>query len=143
MTKTTLLLALLCLGGCHLIDQRDFDARAGRAPVLPVAPVQVAKGPQPLLRVGYDTPDPDYAPALRDAVQRALAVKPDVLFSVQTLVPLAATPDAQAALQLAAAATGREIAEAIVTDGADEGQIEQAVRGDPGVHAKEVRIFVH
>ena len=143
MIRTMLLAALLCLGGCHLLDQRDFDARAGMAPVSPAVPVRVAKGPQPLLRVRYDTPDPDYAPALRDAVQRAIAVKPDVLFSVQTLVPLAATPDAQAASQLAAAATGREIAEAIVTDGADEGQIEQAVRGDPGVQAKEVRIFVH
>jgi hypothetical protein len=137
------LLFVLLLPGCHLLDERDFDAKAGTKPVPPAGPVVVAKGPRPLLRIGYDTPDPDYAPALRAAVQRAMALKSDVLFTVQTLVPVAATPQGQAEAQLAAAATGREIAEAMVTDGADQGQIELAVRGDGALQAKEVRIFVH
>ncbi len=134
----------LALGGCHLVDQRDFDERAGRAPVLPVAKAApVAAAPGALLRIGYDTPDPVYAPALADAVRRAITLKPGVLFTVQTLVPLAATPDAQAAALSDAARTGREVAEAMVVDGADQGQIEMAVRGDPGLRFKEVRIFVH
>ena len=133
----------LTLAGCHLVDQRDFDPKAGRPPALPVAPAQPSSGPKPLLRIGYENTDPDYAPALAAAVKRALTLKPDVLFTVQTLVPLEPTPDAQAASQLAAAATGREIAEAIVADGADQGQIEMTVKADPGVHVKEVRIFVH
>ena len=141
------LLAPLCtlaVAACHLVDQRDFDARAGRKPAGPVA--VAAAGPQApgaLLRIGYETPEPVYAPALADAVQRAITVKPGVLFTVQTLVPLAATPDAQAAALSDAARTGREVAEAMVVDGADNGQIEMAVRGDPGVRYKEVRIFVH
>jgi hypothetical protein len=136
-------LAILMLSGCHLVDQRDFDRRAGAKPEPPAAPAVVVKGPKPLLLIDYRTPDPDYAPALQAAVQRALALKPGVLFSVQMLVPPAPTPDAQAAAQLAATATGREIAEAIVTDGADPGQVELAVRGDPGVTAKQARIYVH
>ena len=135
---------VLSLSACHLVDQRDFDPRAGQPPVLPVAKAApVALGPSALLRIGYDTPDPVYAPALAASVQRAITLKPGVLFTVQTLVPLAATPDAQAAALREAARTGREVAEAMVVDGAEQGQIEMAVRGDPGVTFKEVRIFVH
>jgi hypothetical protein len=136
-------LPLAALAGCHLVDQRDFDRRAGRPPVLQAAPPVAFTGPQPLLRIAYDAPDPDYSQALSAAVKRAMAVKPGVLFTVQTLVPLSATPDAQAIAQSAAAATGREIAEAIVADGADAGQVELAVKGEVGLKAKEVRVFVH
>lgn len=134
---------VVLLSGCHLVDQRDFDANAGRPPKLPPAPVITLSGPAPLLTISYATPDPAYAVPLADAVHRALAVKPGVLFTVQTIVPLQPTPDAQARSQAAAAATGREIAEAIIADGADQGQIELAVRADAGVRAKQVRIFVH
>jgi hypothetical protein len=138
-----LLAAGLAVTGCHLVDQRDFDAKAGYPPVLPAVAARPVAGPQALLRISYDTPDPEYAPALSAAVRRALAVKPDVLFTVQTLVPLSPTPDAQAAALTAAAGTGREIADAIVANGADQGQIEMAVKADAAVHDKEVRVFVH
>ncbi len=132
------------IGACHLVDQRDFDARAGRPPALPIAAAAPApSGPGALLRIGYETPDPVYAPALADAVHRAVTLKPGVLFTVQTLVPLAGGPDAQAAALSDAAKTGREVAEAMVVDGAEQGQIEMAVRGDASVRYKEVRIFVH
>jgi hypothetical protein len=133
---------LLSLSGCHLIDERDFNANAEKPPKLPAPPPPPA-GPGALLTLNYADGDPDYATKLAQSVQRALAVKPGVLFTVQTLVPPAATPDAQAASLTEAAGTGREIAEAIAADGADEGQIELAVRADPSVHAKQVRVFVH
>jgi hypothetical protein len=136
-------LATAVLAGCHLVDQRDFDRRAGRPPVVQAPPPLALSGPTPLLRIAYDTPDPDYSQALSAAVKRAMAVKPDVLFTVQTLVPLSGTPDAQAMAQSAAAGTGREIAEAIVADGADAGQVELAVKGEAGLTHKEVRVFVH
>ena len=137
------LAGLLMLSGCHLVDQRDFDPHAGAKPVPPPGKFVAVKGPEPLLRITYDNPDPDYARPLAAAVQRALAVKPDVLFTVQTVVPAGGLPDAQAEAQRAAAATGREIAEAMTADGADQGQIELAVKGDAGLKTKEVRIFVH
>jgi hypothetical protein len=146
MTKpafSALFAGLLLLTGCHLVDQRDFDRHAGTKPQPPPGKAVAARGPEPLLHIVYDNPDPDYARPLAAAVQRAMAVKPDVLFTVQTLVPLAGTPDEQAQVQIAAAAAGREIAEAMVADGADQGQIEMAVKGDAGVKTKEVRIFVH
>jgi hypothetical protein len=142
-SRFAVLAAVLALAACHLVDQRDFDDKAGRPPVLAKAPAGPSLGPQALLRIAYDNPDPEYAPALAAAVRRALTLKPGVLFTVQTLVPSTATPDAQAALLAAAAATGREIAEAIVTDGADQGQVELAVKADSAVKTKEVRIYVH
>ena len=135
-------LAALSLGACHLVDQRDFNPNAGKPPVPPPAKAAPA-GPGALLTLNYAGGEPDYASALAQAVTRAMAVKPDVLFTVQTLVPLAATPDAQAAALREATQTGREIGEAIVTDGADQGQVELTVRTDPSLHAKEVRIYVH
>jgi hypothetical protein len=135
---------LVLLAACHLVDQRDFDPNAGRKPVPPAAkPGKSVPGPAPLITITYTTPEPDYSAGLADAVKRALAVKPNVLFSVQTLVPLAATPGGQAASLQTGAAAGREIGDAIVADGADQGQIELTVRGDPSVHSQEVRVFVH
>ena len=139
----TLTAALLTLASCHLVDQRDFNPNAGKKPVPKAGPVLPFAGPKPLVTIDYTTPDPDYAAELSVAVKRALAVKPNVLFSVNVLVPLAATPEAQAAALQEAAATGREIGEAIVANGADEGQVELTVRGDPAVKVREVRVFVH
>jgi hypothetical protein len=142
-----LALVTLCfLGGalaaCHLIDQRDFDPHAGEKPKPPAAK-PLPPGPGALLTIKYGAGEPAYAEALRQAVQRALTLKSSVMFTVQTLVPAANSPDAQVQALQDASATGREIAEAIVADGADSSQVEQTVRADGSVHGKEVRVFVH
>ena len=135
---------LVLLASCHLVDQRDFNANAGRRPMPPPGkPMKAIAGPAPLVTIAYTTPEPDYAAELEVAVKRALAVKSNVLFTVQTMVPLAATPAEQATALQTAAAAGREIGDAIIADGADQGQIELTVRGDPSVHVQEVRVFVH
>jgi hypothetical protein len=131
------------LGGCHLVDQRDFNPNAGKPPEPKLAAAPAQLGPGALLTISYANGDPAYAQGLAAAVTRALTAKPNVLFTVQALVPLEGNAEAQAGALQAAAGTAREIAESIVTDGADQGQIELAVRADPGVKAKEVRIFVH
>ena len=136
-------LAALCLGlaGCHLVDQRDFNTAAGRAP----APRAAPPAPQPppsLVTIRYATPDPQYRDAVAALVERALARKHDVLFTVTTLVPASGTGDAQAAEAAQAAGSGREVAQAIVDDGAEPGQVEQMLRADVGVHVKEVRVDV-
>ncbi len=125
----------VCVSGCHLVDQRDFDASAGQPPKPRAAP----PGPPPppsLVTIRYTTPEPQYRDALSALVTRALARKRDVLFTVTSVVPEAASPEE-------AAASGREVAQAIVDDGAEAGQVEQAVRLDPGVTVKEVRVNVH
>ncbi len=49
----------------------------------------------------------------------------------------------QVAAEEAAAVSGRDVAAAIVADGADPGQVEQAVRQDPAVSVREVHVEVH
>jgi hypothetical protein len=93
--------------------------------------------------VRYSTPDPPYREALSQAVQKALARKRDVLFTVTTLVPPAAGTDEQASAAASAADSGREIAQAIADDGAEPGQIEQIVRIDPSASVREVLVEVH
>jgi hypothetical protein len=142
-TSAGVMLLAALLDGCHLIDQRDFNPNAGKPPVPKVAAAKGPFGPGALLTISYANGDPAYAQALSEAVTRALRAKPNVLFTVQGLVPLAGDANAQAASLQEATGTTREIAEAIVTDGADQGQIELAVRVDQGVKAKEVQVFVH
>ena len=52
-------------------------------------------------------------------------------------------PQAELAVGQAAAASGHEIGEAIIADGADQGQIELAVRADPSMHMQQIQVFVH
>ena len=133
------IVACLCLAasvaGCHLVDQRDFDANAGRPPA-PRAPLPGRPPPPSLVTIRYTTPEPQYRDALAAAVARALARKRDVLFTVTSLVPADSSPEE-------AAASGREVSQAIVDDGAEPGQVEQAVRLDPAATVKEVRVTVH
>jgi len=96
-----------------------------------------------LVTIRYTTADPQWREAVAGAVQRSLARKPDVLFTVTTLVPGAGEPDAQAERAQAAATSGADVARAIVADGAAPGQVEQIVRMDPALAVREVRLTVH
>ena len=131
--------SILCLAallsGCHLVDQRDFAANAGYPPAPPAARPGPA-APPALVRIRYTTPEPQYREALASVVARALARKRDVLFTVMSLVPADSSP-------ADAAASGREVAQAIVDDGAEPGQVEQAVKLDGSASVKEVLVNVH
>ncbi len=117
------------------MDQRDFDARAGQPP--PPRAARPAPPPPPaLVTIRYTTPEPAYRDKLAAVVTRALARKRDVLFTVTSLVPASDSPEQ-------AAASGHEVAQAIVDDGAEPGQVEQAVRLDPSAAIKTVSVNVH
>ena len=136
--------ALLC--GCKLIDQRTFDRNAGRAPV-PHVHAPVGHGPAPippLFVVHAGEPAGDWQPDLRAAVAEALARKPNALFTVESVVPPAPSPAAQAAsLQASVTLRGRPVADAITRDGAEPSQVEMTATADPAVKAPEVRVYVH
>ena len=121
----------LSLPACHLVDQRDFDAKAGEKPHPPVVAVPAVPPVPALVTIRYTTPDPPYRAALTDAVHKALALKPDVLFTVA-----ARGPDESAA------ESGREVAQAIVAAGAQPGQIEQVLSIDPSAQTREVAVRV-
>jgi hypothetical protein len=140
-----LILCCVLLAGCKLVDQRTFDRNAGRPPVPPPPPA--ASGPEPippLYVVHAGLPPEDWKPDLRDAARDALARKPNVLFTVESVAPPSPSPAAQAAsLQATTAELGRPVAEALAGDGAPRAQIEMTAAIDPRASAPEVRIYVH
>ena len=136
------LIVALCLTGCALVDQRTFDAKAGIKPVPPVVAGPPVRAVPALVTIRYTTPNPDYHDILTDAVHKALARKPDVLFSVATLIPGTGTADAAADAEALAAASGREVAQTIVAAGAQPGQVEQMVSVDPSATLREVVVRV-
>jgi hypothetical protein len=128
------LAALAPLAACHLVDQRDFDASAGVRPVpksvaTPIMPVP------PLVRIVFADPPPAYGAALAASVRRALAVKPDVLFLIETACASAARSDSC----LAASA---DVARTVAAAGAARGQIEQSLTIEPGRIVPEIRVWV-
>ncbi len=136
------LILALCLPACHLVDQRDFNASAGTKPVPPVVARPTVPAVPALVTIRYTTPNPDYHDVLTAAVHKALARKPDVLFSVATLIPSTGGADATAEAQALAAASGREVAQTIVAAGAQPGQVEQMVGTDPASAVREVVVRV-
>jgi hypothetical protein len=144
--SVSILLCCTLLCGCKLVDQRTFDRTAGRPPMPRVPAAPVARGPAPippLFVVHAGLPDEAWQPDLRGAVNEALARKPNALFTVESVVPVARSPAAQAAaLQAAATQAGRPVADALGADGARPGQIEMSAAVDPAVKTPEVRIFV-
>jgi len=129
-----------------LVDQRTFDRSAGRKPV-PHLPPAAAAGPgptPPLFVVHAGQADEEWQPALRQAVGDALARKPNVLFTVESVVPMASSPAAQAAsLRAATAEAGRPVADAITADGAQPVQVEMTAASVASATAPEVRVYVH
>ncbi len=137
-------MALLGLAGCGLIDQRTFDPQAGIKPVPPkpvLAPLP--PGAPPLVTIDFTRGAPPYQEAVANALRMALARRSDAIFTVETLVPVTGSPEAQADEARAGAATARQVAEIIVGAGADPGQIELTVRADPARHTERVLVRVH
>ncbi len=140
MSKLPCLALLLSVAACHLVDQRDFNPKAGLRPVPAVAAVRPVPPIPALVTIAYTTPDPDYREALTDAVHKVLARKPDAGFLVATTLPSAPGADGTAARAEDEAAAGREVAQTIVDAGADPGQIEQVISTDPSATARTVRV---
>ena len=143
------LLGCVLLAGCKLVDQRSFDHAAGRAPVPRASPVRTqaahaAAPTPPLFVVPAGRPDEDWQPDLRQAVAEALARKPNVLFTVESVAPASSSPAAQAAsMRATTTLDGLPVAQAIAADGAQPAQVEMTALADPAAHAPEVRVYVH
>ena len=142
-------LALL-LSGCtlsglrfsdlKLIDQRTFQGPT-RAPT--ASDIAQAKLPaQPLLVIRFDQPDADFRPAVSDAVQAALARKPDPSFDVLTPMPSAADQETQDRFISQGAVDAQQVANALAAAGIPPDQVHIGLRGDPGAPAREVRVYV-
>jgi hypothetical protein len=139
--RPLLLCVLAALGACTPVGQRTFVANADKPPK-PKPARTTAPPPTPaLVTIRFPT-DEDWHGALSAAVGLARSRKPDVLFTVQMLVPPHGSPADQAASLARAAPDARSVADAIVADGADRSQVELAAATDPAVDGEVVRIYV-
>jgi hypothetical protein len=136
------LLILPCLPACHLVDQRDFNPEAGMPPKRHVADAKPVAAPPSLVTIRFAQPNPDYAPAVTEAVKAALARKPDARFTVLTQAPAGVDANATADAAAGAAADGRAVAQAIIAAGALPAQVEQQVVTEPGLAVTETRVLV-
>jgi hypothetical protein len=140
--RQVLAVAVLLLGGCTLVDQRTFQSAAAAA-VPGAAEIARARAPVlPLVSIRMDQPDFDYRPALAEAVQAAQQRKPDVTFDVVALVPTQVAPAEQDRRVVVAAQDARAVATAMGAAGVASDRLHLGLRGDAGVPAREVRVYV-
>ena len=133
--RRAVLLALAGLSGCTLVDQRTFNADAGRPPDRPKPPPPPAPlapaepGPPPLLSIRLPAPA-DLRATIARSVAAARARKRDVVFDVVEF-----TPGTSAGREAA------EIADIIVAQGVPTARVRLSARPVPDI-AREVRVFV-
>jgi hypothetical protein len=136
-----LALPLLLLAGCELVDQRTVARWRGEAPTAP-AEASRELPPLPLVTIRFDQSDGDYAAALSDAAQAALARKGNAVFDIVTPVPTALPPAEQDVAALRGAADARAVADTLATQGVPPEQLRLGLVGDAGSPAREVRVYV-
>jgi len=132
----------LMAGGCALVDQRTFDASAGRPPVPHYPPAKPGPPPvAPFLQIMAGTPETDWRPVVARSVRVALSRKPDVLFIVTAISPVQGSPERQVkALGDLAEGDGRVVADAIIAAGAAPLQVQMMAEANPGDGAARVRV---
>lgn len=144
--KGTLLGVLLLLAGCKLVDQRTFDANAGRPPVLPTAPTALAQpdrtlgGMPPLVTVRFGQ-DTAYEATVAQATRAALHQKPDARFTVLTAVP-PGTADAEVAAATTVGPAATHLAQVIERQGVPPSRVALEARPEANLAAVELRVYV-
>lgn len=134
----------VCLSGCKLVDQKTFNAQAGKPPVPYIPPAPPGPPPvPPLVELVAGTPSAEWTAPVGQVVHKALARKPDILFVVKCLVPPGADPatDQQALVQLVQG-DGQAVTQAIIKAGASPAQVEMAAMPDSTVTKSVVRVYV-
>lgn len=135
--RTLPLLPALCLlAGCALVDQNTF-APAPEAKAAAPAHVMLAQSDErrPLVTIDYATAAPKYQELLHYAVRAAESRERDVQYDVVAMLP---SPDAAAAGQTDALGVMR----AIMAEGVPADRIHLGLRAEPGLPARQVRVYV-
>lgn len=130
-------LTCLLLAGCALIDQKTFaPAPEARAQPAKAAPVAVRVDTRtPLVSIVFGGPPPDYAGLLRYAVHEAERRDRDVEFDVIAVLP-----------DLTQASAGQRDAVGVMRSmnqfGVPASHLHLALRADPTLKSREVRVYV-
>ncbi len=139
---TVLIAALVLPVGCHLVDQTDFGAKPA-----PPAPDQLAEAMRPnatvpLVAIRYDGGESAYGPALQRAVEMAEARRADPRYEVVAVVPAKGSPAEQVAAAEQAGEDARDVADRLLALGVTAAAIRLSARTEPGLTAREVRVYL-
>jgi hypothetical protein len=138
-----LLATVLLQAGCKLVDQTTFGAK----PVPPAPDLlteALAEGSRiPLVVIHYGGAAFVYDDTLNTEVDAALARKPDATFDVVTEVPATGNPDDQTAAIERGQQDAVGVMSKLADDGVDPARIHLSARTDPGITAREIRLYVH
>lgn len=137
------LILLFWCSGCKLVDQTTFGAKP-----IPPAPDQLTEALKPdsrvpLVTIRYaDNAAVAQHEALRTAVDLAQARKPDAKYDVVTVVPARLTPDQQIAAAEQTQRDATDVMSQLADLGVDPTRMTLAVRTDPAILERELRIYV-
>jgi TPR repeat protein len=138
---SSLLLGGLLLAGCALVDQRTFapapEAKAqSTAPATAAPPAAVQVDPRaPLVTIEFGGPPPQYEELLRYAIRAADNRDRDVQYDVVAMLPKA--DDAERGQADAVA-----VMRSMMLAGVPAARIHLALRADPTLPARQVRVYV-
>ena len=133
----------LLLGGCALIDQATFNPSlrpVAKATPRPPAPPTNSDGA--LVTISLAHGEPDYQDTLASAVKQALAIRPDIMFQVISMVPEKGSTLPTWDQAESVTVWGRRVADQLQQDGVDAGQIVLGLRATPGLDHGEIRVYV-
>jgi len=135
--------AVVGLSGCKLVDQKTFNPQAGRAPQPYIPPPPVVVPVPPLIELVEGTPASAWQHPVEQIVHKALARKPNILFTVKCLVPVSgdSAHDQQALIHLVQG-DGQAVAQTMTEAGAPPEQVEITAMPDSTVTKPLVRVYV-
>jgi len=142
LTLTALLALLPLLAGCKLVDQTTFGGKPEKPPPDMLTQALRPGPPLPLVTIVFNGGEVAYVDELRLAVQMAEARKPDVQYNLVTVVPAHGDPSDQVKAAEQGKSDAIAVADEMIGLGVDPTRMQMSARTDPGVNARELRIYV-
>lgn len=101
------------------------------------------EGAQPLVTIRFNQPQVYFDKQLYGAIEKALAIKPDVLFDVVSFAPEGANAEATKKWQAVAGRNTRSVIAAMTGMGVPMDRISVTGQSQAGLRYDETQVFVH
>jgi hypothetical protein len=131
-------LSMLALSACSLPGRQTFAPDLVPASVQSIEATKAFAGRIPLVSIAPGTAD--FAAPLKDAVGRALAIKPNAAFEVRAVTPATQGTDAAAVALAGLAPLANAVAQAIAGDGVPPGNV--TLTAGSGGTGTEILVYV-
>ena len=116
--------------------------QAAQPPAAPGAAGAGLAGGRPFVVIKFDNPSVDYEQQLHEAVNAALARRPDVAFDLVAAAPAGATPEEAAQNAETARVDADKVMRSLLGMGVRGDRISLSQVADPNIQSDEVRLYV-